>query len=213
MEGLVPQVSPAHIVSPRVPACACVFTVAAVVSSPKLARQPRLKQRHDVCYGCGVGDSFVFHWYHYILYSTQAKSCHSVALFFFFYFYYLTPVSGFTDTAPGSQRRTFWTRVCSPRSSRGKVSREAPWTCPRNTQLCTLLPSTFIMVACREPCVRGLFYRERERELYGPKKRGPKPKTFLLKVINSASIRGFFVSSTAVWSLLMYRLFIYKNHH
>ncbi|KAJ0041706.1 hypothetical protein NL108_008183, partial [Boleophthalmus pectinirostris] len=23
--------------------------------------------------------------------------------------------------------------------------------------------------------------RERERELYGPKKRGPKPKTFLLK--------------------------------
>lgn len=24
--------------------------------------------------------------------------------------------------------------------------------------------------------------RERERELYGPKKRGPKPKTFLLKV-------------------------------
>ncbi|KAG7232958.1 hypothetical protein INR49_007916, partial [Caranx melampygus] len=27
--------------------------------------------------------------------------------------------------------------------------------------------------------------RERERELYGPKKRGPKPKTFLLKVISA----------------------------
>lgn len=26
------------------------------------------------------------------------------------------------------------------------------------------------------------FFREREMELYGPKKRGPKPKTFLLKV-------------------------------
>lgn len=25
-------------------------------------------------------------------------------------------------------------------------------------------------------------FREREMELYGPKKRGPKPKTFLLKV-------------------------------
>lgn len=27
-----------------------------------------------------------------------------------------------------------------------------------------------------------LFHRERERELFGPKKRGPKPETFLLKV-------------------------------
>ncbi|XP_009320785.1 PREDICTED: neuronal pentraxin receptor-like [Pygoscelis adeliae] len=30
-------------------------------------------------------------------------------------------------------------------------------------------------------CVPGGISRERERELYGPKKRGPKPKTFLLK--------------------------------
>lgn len=29
--------------------------------------------------------------------------------------------------------------------------------------------------------------RERERELYGPKKRGPKPKTFLLKVSLAAA--------------------------
>lgn len=29
----------------------------------------------------------------------------------------------------------------------------------------------------------SLFYcREREREMYGPKKRGPKPETFLMKV-------------------------------
>lgn len=52
MEGLVPQVSPAHIVC--LPACVLVCvsvcarvrvcTVAAVVSSPQLARQPGLNR-------------------------------------------------------------------------------------------------------------------------------------------------------------------------
>lgn len=78
-----------------------------------------------------------FPHYLYLLFSTHAKSCVSVALYvcvaFFFFFLNLTAVSGFADTAPGSLKRTFWTRVCLPRSSRGEMSREreAPWTCPR----------------------------------------------------------------------------------
>lgn len=66
MEGLVPQVSPAHIVC--LPACVgvCVWvcarvrvcTVAAVVSSPQLARQPGLKSRHD-------GGEFCFFFYYH----------------------------------------------------------------------------------------------------------------------------------------------------
>lgn len=39
--------------------------------------------------------------------------------------------------------------------------------------LCSARTSTGGLTVCS---------RERERELYGPKKRGPKPKTFLLKV-------------------------------
>lgn len=37
------------------------------------------------------------------------------------------------------------------------------------------------------------FFRERERELFGPKKRGPKPETFLLKVrrVLDARFSGF----------------------
>lgn len=37
--------------------------------------------------------------------------------------------------------------------------------------------------------------RERERELYGPKKRGPKPKTFLLKVNFGAACQFAEISS------------------
>lgn len=36
-----------------------------------------------------------------------------------------------------------------------------------------------------------LFIRERERELFGPKKRGPKPETFLLKVGEVLDFSGF----------------------
>lgn len=40
------------------------------------------------------------------------------------------------------------------------------------------------------------FIRERERELFGPKKRGPKPETFLLKVGESfdAHFLGFYLN-------------------
>lgn len=38
--------------------------------------------------------------------------------------------------------------------------------------------------------------RERERELFGPKKRGPKPETFLLKVRGSSDGFHFFSSLT-----------------
>lgn len=48
-------------------------------------------------------------------------------------------------------------------------------------------PLTLKMGVCH--CI---FHRERERELYGPKKRGPKPKTFLLKV-NFAFSLSFFL--------------------
>lgn len=40
----------------------------------------------------------------------------------------------------------------------------------------------FAPVTLKRLFVAIIFHRERERELYGPKKRGPKPKTFLLKV-------------------------------
>lgn len=46
---------------------------------------------------------------------------------------------------------------------------------------------------CLLVCVCVFFRRERERELYGPKKRGPKPKTFLLKVTLSFMIFYLFV--------------------
>lgn len=48
-------------------------------------------------------------------------------------------------------------------------------------------PLTLKMGVCH--CI---FHRERERELYGPKKRGPKPKTFLLKVNLAFSLFFFF---------------------
>lgn len=35
---------------------------------------------------------------------------------------------------------------------------------------------------CDDSANEVSFIRERERELFGPKKRGPKPETFLLKV-------------------------------
>lgn len=48
-----------------------------------------------------------------------------------------------------------------------------------STGTSTSCPPTPHELLMSGPCVR----RERERELYGPKKRGPKPKTFLLRVI------------------------------
>lgn len=130
MEGLVPQVSPAHIVC--LPACVLVCvsvcarvrvcTVAAVVSSPQLARQPGLNR--DT-----TGVNSVLLLLSLLLFSTQAKSCVSVsARVCVCVCQRLLPqsnaVSGFADTAPGSRRRTFWTRVCSQPSSRGKDVRE-----------------------------------------------------------------------------------------
>ncbi|KYO36313.1 chromobox protein-like protein 6 isoform B [Alligator mississippiensis] len=39
---------------------------------------------------------------------------------------------------------------------------------------------------------KGWAIKERERELYGPKKRGPKPKTFLLKgLLHKYQCRGW----------------------
>lgn len=45
-----------------------------------------------------------------------------------------------------------------------------------------------------------LFNRERERELFGPKKRGPKPETFLLKV--GESLEAHFSSFHLIFSHL-----------
>lgn len=39
-------------------------------------------------------------------------------------------------------------------------------------------------------------YREREQELYGPKKRGPKPKNFVLKVRISLHCASFLFTLT-----------------
>lgn len=86
-------------------------------------------------------------------------------------------------TALGSQRRTFWIRGSSQPSSRSELEklagavgrragkRERQAGSGSGAQEGTLFHRWHFLT-----------YRERERELYGPKKRGPKPKTFLLKV-------------------------------
>lgn len=85
-------------------------------------------------------------------------------------------------TALGNQKRTFWIRGSSQPSSRselgklsGAVGRRAGKREKRAGPGSGAREGTHIFLAF-------LDCRERERELYGPKKRGPKPKTFLLKV-------------------------------
>lgn len=97
-----------------------------------------------------------------------------------------TPLLPMTGTALGSRRKISWTRGSSLPSSRSELGQLAGmgWGVGALGRACSGWVGGSPFHGEGTPVGSWVFldHRERERELYGPKKRGPKPKTFLLKV-------------------------------
>lgn len=191
MEGLVPQVSPAHIVCLFACVLVCVSvrarvrvcTVAAVVSSPQLARQSGLKPRHD-------GAEFCFFL---LLFSTQAKSCVSVSarvsvsVCVSGFFLNLTPCPGSQIQHLGAGGEHFG--LASVRSLRAEVkmsgSRPATGSRPLSGDMSARYAVSSVHFAPDDAqngslsdSVRVLFTGSAKGSCTGPKSEGPNPRPF-----------------------------------